>query len=168
MELKLRGTKLGVKCCESPLAASKQQILLFSREEGVPLEPDGPDPPAHSESPTINRIKLGKNSLCYSNMTLDVTHALHLLLVPLSWSPHGNVMYSLFPSTPGDSSYGGISGGHIVRAPGGAPHTSRNACSPGFDTSVWKGWDRRTVSTAPMALQDRGGYLGITHQSQDS
>lgn len=74
----------------------------FPQEEGAPLEPDGPDSPAHSKACTISRIKLGKTSLCYPNMTLDVTQALHLLPVPLSWSPRGKVVYSPFPPTPED------------------------------------------------------------------
>jgi len=69
----------------------------FPQEEDAPLEPDGPDPPAYSKAPTISRIKLGKISLCYPSKTLDVTHALHLLPLPLSWSPHGNVIYNPFP-----------------------------------------------------------------------
>lgn len=86
---RLHGWKLEVKCCEySP----------FPCEESAPSEPDGLDPSSHTKAPAISRIKLGTISLCYPNMTLDVTHALHLLSVPLPRSPHWKVMENPFPS----------------------------------------------------------------------
>lgn len=79
-------------------------------------------------------------------------------------------MYSPFPPyTRGlVIQVGGISGGHIIQAPGDALSVRRNACSPGSDTSTWKRWHRRRVSTVPMALWARGRYLAITQQTQET
>lgn len=62
--------------------------------------------------------------MCYPNMTLDVTHALHLLPVPLSWSPHGKAT-AHSPLTPGLVIQAGvdltISHGEAPGAPGEMP-----------------------------------------------
>lgn len=61
----------------------------------------------------------GKPSLCYPNKTLDVTHVLHLLRVPLSWSPYEKVTARSPPLTPGlVIQAGAVSGYHTREAPG--------------------------------------------------
>lgn len=74
------------------------RIFSFSLKKSALSEPDGPDPSSHTTAPAISRIKLGTSSLCYPNMTLDVTHALHLLPVLFPWSPRWKVMEKPFPS----------------------------------------------------------------------